>query len=27
MTNNYNLLLPALWVCVLSFLLSDAQSL
>jgi CIC family chloride channel protein len=27
MTNNYNLLLPALWVCVLSFLLSDEQSL
>ena len=27
MTNNYNLLLPALWVCVLAFLLSDAQSL
>jgi CIC family chloride channel protein len=27
MTGNYNLLLPALWVCVLSFLLSDEQSL
>jgi CIC family chloride channel protein len=27
MTGNYNLLLPALWVCTLSFLLSDRQSL
>ena len=27
MTGNYNLLLPALWVCTLAFLLSDEQSL
>ncbi len=27
MTGNYSLLLPALWVCTLSFLLSDEQSL
>src|SRR5262249_45155445 len=27
MTNNYNLLLPSLWVCTLAYLLSDAQSL
>jgi CIC family chloride channel protein len=27
MTGNYNLLLPALWVCVVSFLLSDERSL
>ena len=27
MTGNYNLLLPALWVCLLSFLLSDQQSI
>ena len=27
MTGNYNLLLPALWVCTLSFLLSDQQSI
>jgi CIC family chloride channel protein len=27
MTGDYNLLLPALWVCTLSFLLSDEQSL
>src|SRR5262249_48340816 len=27
MTGNYELLLPALWVCALSFLLSDEQSL
>jgi CIC family chloride channel protein len=27
MTGNYNLLLPTLWVCVLSFLLSDEQSI
>lgn len=27
MTGNYNLLLPALWVCALAFLLSDEQSI
>ena len=27
MTGDYNLLLPALWVCTLSFLLSDEQSI
>jgi CIC family chloride channel protein len=27
MTGNYNLLLPTLWVCALTFLLSDEQSL
>jgi CIC family chloride channel protein len=27
MTGNYNLLLPSLWVCSLSFLLSDKQSI
>jgi CIC family chloride channel protein len=27
LTGNYNLLLPALWVCVLAFLLSDEQSI
>jgi CIC family chloride channel protein len=27
MTGNYNLLLPTLWVCALSFLLSDEQSI
>jgi chloride channel protein, CIC family len=27
MTNNYSLLLPALWVCTISYLLSDSQSL
>jgi CIC family chloride channel protein len=27
MTGNYNLLLPTLWVCVLTFLLSDEQSI
>jgi len=27
MTGNYNLLLPALWVCTISFLLSDRQSI
>ena len=27
MTGNYNLLLPALWVCTIAFLLSDEQSL
>lgn len=27
MTNGYQLLLPALWVCVISFVLSDQQSL
>jgi CIC family chloride channel protein len=27
MTGNYNLLLPTLWVCTISFLLSDEQSL
>jgi chloride channel protein, CIC family len=27
MTGNYNLLLPTLWVCTLTFLLSDEQSL
>ncbi|GBD36122.1 H(+)/Cl(-) exchange transporter ClcA [bacterium HR36] len=27
MTGGYNLLLPALWVCVLTFLLSDEQSI
>jgi CIC family chloride channel protein len=27
MTGNYNLLLPALWVCALTFLLSDEQSI
>ena len=26
-TGNYNLLLPTLWVCVISFLLSDEQSI
>jgi CIC family chloride channel protein len=27
LTGNYNLLLPALWVCALAFLLSDEQSI
>src|SRR5208337_4225450 len=27
MTGNYNLLLPTLWVCALTFLLSDEQSI
>ena len=27
MTGSYNLLLPTLWVCSLSFLLSDEQSI
>jgi CIC family chloride channel protein len=27
MTGNYNLLLPTLWVCALSFMLSDEQSI
>jgi chloride channel protein, CIC family len=27
MTGNYNLLLPALWVCTIAFLLSDEQSI
>src|ERR1700688_2793324 len=27
MTENYNLLLPTLWVCALTFLLSDEQSI
>jgi CIC family chloride channel protein len=27
LTGNYNLLLPALWVCTISFLLSDEQSI
>jgi chloride channel protein, CIC family len=27
MTGNYNLLLPTLWVCVLTFILSDEQSI
>jgi len=27
MTGNYNLLLPALWVCAIAFLLSDEQSI
>jgi CIC family chloride channel protein len=27
MTGNYNLLLPTLWVCILTFLLSDEQSI
>lgn len=27
LTGNYNLLLPALWVCLLAFLLSDEQSI